>query len=46
MLFTAKTLSTLEFDKIISVLADSAATEGAKARAMSLLPSDEYDTVL
>ena len=46
MLFTAKTLSTLEFDKIISALSDSAATEGAKARAMSLLPSDDYDTVL
>ena len=46
MSFSEKTLTTLEFDKIISALADSAATEGAKARAMSLLPSDDYDTVL
>lgn len=46
MLFTAKTLSTLEYDKIIEQLIDCASTEGAKARAASLTPSDDYDTVI
>ena len=46
MLFTAKTSSTLEFDKISGMLADCAATEGARARARALSPSDDYDTVL
>ncbi len=45
MLFTQKTLNTLEYDKIIAQLADLAATDGAKARARSLMPSDDYDTV-
>ena len=46
MLFKAKTLSTLEFDKITERLADLCSTEGAKSRALSLMPSDDYDTVL
>ena len=46
MLFTQKTLSTLEYDKIIEMLADCAATDGAKARAYALLPSSDYDTVI
>ncbi len=46
MLFTAKTLATLEYDKIINMLAELCATDGAKARAKALLPSDDYDTVL
>ena len=46
MLFTQKTLSALEYDKIIEVLADRALTEGARARALALLPSDDYETVL
>ena len=46
MLFTAKTLSTLEYDKIVRMLVDCAATEGAKARAMSLIPADDYELVL
>ena len=46
MLFTTKTLSTLEFDKIISMLVDCAATEGAKGRAASLMPTDDFDTVI
>ncbi len=46
MTFTAKALSTLEFDKIIDMLADSASTEGAKARARALMPSDDFDTVV
>ena len=45
MLFTAKTLSTLEYDKIIRMLVDCAATDGAKARAASLSPTDDFDTV-
>ena len=46
MLFTQKTLATLEYDKIIDMLAGLAATDGAKARARALTPSDDYDTVL
>ena len=46
MVFTVKTSSTLEFDKISGMLADCAFTDGAKARARALLPSDDYDTVL
>ncbi|MBO7304092.1 MAG: endonuclease MutS2 [Clostridia bacterium] len=46
MLFTAKTLSTLEFDKIVALLAECASTDGAKARALSLSPSADYDTVI
>ncbi|MBR2930327.1 MAG: endonuclease MutS2 [Clostridia bacterium] len=41
MIFTNKTLSTLEFDKILDMLVDSAHTEGGKARARSLMPSDD-----
>lgn len=46
MIFTGKTLTTLEYDKIIEMLADCTATEGAKARARALMPSDDYDVVL
>ena len=46
MLFTAKTLSTLEYEKIIKMLADSAATDGAKSRALSLVPTDDFDMVV
>ena len=46
MLFTAKTLSTLEYDKIIRMLVDCAATEGAAARASALSPTDDYEVVL
>ena len=45
MLFTAKTLSTLEYDKIIEMLIDCASTEGAKARAASLSPTDDFEIV-
>ncbi len=41
-----KTLKALEFDKIKSQLVDCAATDGAKARAAALLPSDDYDVVV
>ncbi len=46
MLFTEKTQKILEFDKIRERLCDSCVTEGAKARALSLTPSDDYDTVV
>ena len=46
MHFTEKTLKTLEFDKIINMLVDCAATDGAKARARALAPSDDYDVVV
>ena len=46
MLFTAKTLSTLEYNKIIGMLVECAATEGAAARAASLMPTDDYETVI
>ncbi len=46
MAFQTKMLSTLEYGKITEMLAAFAATDGAKARARSLLPSDDYDTVL
>ncbi len=46
MLFTEKSLSTLEYDKIIDMLVECASTGGAKARARTLLPSDDFDTVI
>ena len=46
MLFNQKTLKTLEFDKITDMLVECAATDGAKARARSLMPSEDYETVL
>ena len=46
MLSTLKTQSTLEFNKIIEMLAECAATDGAKAKIRSLTPSDDYDTVI
>ena len=42
---TERTLKILEFDKIIGMLADHASTDGAKARARALSPSDDFDTV-
>ena len=46
MLFCAKTLATLEFDKIIDMLCECAATDGAKARARALTPTDDYDLIV
>ena len=45
MLFTEKTLNTLEFNKIIEMLVDCAATEGAKARAGALMPTSDIEVV-
>ncbi len=41
MIFTEKTRSVLEFDKIIGMLASLASTAGARALALSLTPSDD-----
>ena len=46
MHFTNKALCALEYDKIINMLASMASTEGAAAKARSLFPTDDYDTVL
>ncbi len=46
MLYTQKTLTALEYDKIVQALAERALTEGAKARALSLLPSNDYEEVV
>ncbi len=45
MLYTQKTLTALEYDKIRERLADLAPSAGARARALSLLPSDDYEEV-
>ncbi len=46
MQISQKTLTALEYDKIIEKLVLAASTEGAKARARALLPSDDFDTVV
>ena len=46
MPFSNKALTALEFDKIKEMLAQSAATEGARAMALSLAPSDDFETVV
>lgn len=46
MLFTAKTLSTLEYNKIIGMLVECASTEGAASRAATLMPTDDFEIVI
>ncbi len=46
MLFTHKTLTTLEFDKITAMLAECAQTEGAKNKALSLVPCADIDQII
>ncbi|MBQ7333327.1 MAG: endonuclease MutS2, partial [Clostridia bacterium] len=46
MLFTQKTLTTLEYDKIIDSLAELCSTDGARAMARALVPTCDYDTVV
>ena len=41
MSFSNKTLTTLEFDKILAMLAECAPTEGAKHLALCLTPTDD-----
>lgn len=45
MLNVKKSVRILEFDKILNMLSDLALTEGAKKRALSLLPSSNKETV-
>ncbi len=45
MLFTDRTLKTLEYGKIKDMLVDCCATDGAKARARSLTPTSDVDIV-
>ena len=46
MKITEKTRSTLEFDRVCEMLAECAPTEGSRAMAYTLMPSDEIGTVL
>ena len=46
MSFKQKTLETLEYDKIIAMLEDVAFTQGAKAKASRLVPSDDFSLVV
>ena len=45
MAFSNKALETLEFDKIKEMLAQACSTEGAKAMALALMPSTDFETV-
>lgn len=45
MLNTDKAIKTLEFDKILEMLAACASTVGAKKRALALLPTSNIDAV-
>ena len=45
MQFSQKTRTTLEYDKIIAMLAECCSTDGARAMALSLLPSDDPEIV-
>ncbi len=46
MKISERTLRTLEFDRIREMLSECALTEGAKAMALSLEPSDDADIIL
>jgi len=46
MLITEKTLTTLEFDKILNELASATKTSGGASLALSLRPSDYKDEIL
>lgn len=46
MLFSQKTLVTLEYNKILDMLADFCATQGARDLALSLSPTDIYDDIV
>ena len=45
MLNLKKSIRILEFDKILNMLSSFAQTEGARKRALSLMPSSNFDTV-
>ena len=46
MKITEKTMTTLEFDRVLAMLADCAPTEGSRAMAIRLSPSDDIHVVL
>ena len=46
MAFSNKTLQTLEFDKICAMLAEHAHTDGARAMAARLTPTDDTEEIL
>ena len=46
MPFSSKMLRTLEFEKITAMLAEHASVAGAKGKAIALLPSEDFSTVL
>ena len=46
MLYNDKNIGTLEFDKVRAMLAECAATEGAKAEALELTPSVYPEEIL
>ncbi len=46
MSFSERTVHSLEFDKICEMLSAFAPTDGSKAMARMLMPSDDIDTVL
>lgn len=46
MPFSSKMLRTLEFEKITAMLAEHASVAGAKGKAVTLLPSEDFSTVL
>ena len=46
MLYTQKTLSMLEYDKVTAILAEHALTEGARDMALRLVPVSTEKTVI
>ena len=45
MHYTQRTLDVLEYDKIRLLLSEVCATEGARRKALSLMPSDDFEAV-
>ena len=41
-----KAIKILEFDKVLNMLASVSATEGAKKRALTLVPSSDYEVIM
>lgn len=46
MHFSQKTFKALEYDTVKEMLAECAPTSGARRRALSLMPSDDFETVI
>ena len=45
MIFTGKTLTTLEYDKIINLLVDQASSESGKERCRNLVPMVDLEEI-